>query len=341
MSFYNVPKERLTELKIKDVSIENVYCSVSRIKIGDLLGNSFDITVRDIDSSVKSEEIQNIISQLIEKRGFPNFYGIQRFGIMRPITHIVGKHIVHGNFEEAVMTYIANPIAGEDKETYELRKKLQQTKDFAEALKSYPDTLNFEKAILNRLIVDPEDFVNALKELPKNLLTMFIYAYQSYLFNLILSKRILKKIPLNEAVIGDVIYPIQKGFVSKECILVTKSNIEKVNKQILNDKAVVTAPLFGSDPQFSEGEMGEIERDVIENEKINPQDFIVPEIPYISSYGSRRPILAPLKDIVWKLEDDKLHVGKLALNLKFDLQKGTYATSLLREFMRSNDIRNY
>jgi len=87
--------------------------------------------------------------------------------------------------------------------------------------------------------------------------------------------------------------------------------------------------------------MGEIERDVIENEKINPQDFIVPEIPYISSYGSRRPILAPLKDIVWKLEDDKLHVGKLALNLKFDLQKGTYATSLLREFMRSNDIRNY
>jgi len=29
------------------------------------------------------------------------------------------------------------------------------------------------------------------------------------------------------------------------------------------------------------------------------------------------------------------------LNLKFELRKGCYATSLLREFMKADDIRSY
>ena len=106
------------------------------------------------------------------------------------------------------MSYVANPIEGEEKESYELRKQLDKTHDFAEALKSYPNKLNFEKAMLNKLVVNPKDFVGALKELPNNLLTMFVYAYQSYLFNGILSERIRKKIPLNEAIVGEIVLPI-------------------------------------------------------------------------------------------------------------------------------------
>ena len=239
------------------------------------------------------------------------------------------------------MSYIANPLEGEDKESYKLRNRLEKTHDFSEALKTYPNQLNYEKAMLNKLVVNPKDFVGALKELPKNLLTMFVYAYQSYLFNKVLSERIRKKIPLNEAVVGDIVLPIRRGVCDENSIRVKENNIEKVNKQISKNKAAVSGILFGSDSIFSEEKMGEIEHKIIDKEKIDYRDFIIPDIPYISSAGSRRPIVGFVRDLDFKLNIDELHKDKKTLFLKFKLQKGCYATSLLREFMKAYDIRNY
>jgi len=340
MSFYKVDIEKLSQVKIKDVEIENIYQSDRPVKIGAHIGNKFEIIVRNINSA-SLNNIDDIYFTLIRLSGFPNFYGIQRFGIIRPVTHIVGKYIVKEDFEKAVMTYIANPIKGEDEEIYQLRKDLQETYDFAKALSNYPSQLNFEKAILNKLVVNEKDYVGALKELPKNLLTMFVYAYQSYLFNKILSTRIKDKIPLNEATVGDLILPIRKGIIDQSEIIVKKNNIEKVNKQISKGKAAVSGVLFGSDSVFSEGQMGEIEHKIIEQEKIDKRDFIIPDIPFISSSGSRRSLLGFVKNLSYELIDDDLSKEKKALKLNFELQKGCYATSLLREFMKAKDIKNY
>jgi len=339
MSFYKISRKDLTKIEIKDVEIENIYRSNRPIKIGDLYGNRFEIFIRDIDD-VNEEQLQDAVSFINSNGGFPNFYGIQRFGVIRPITHIVGRNIIDGDFENAAMVYVANPITGEEVDTFKLRKKLEKTRDFSWALKSYPRYLNFEKAMLNKLVVDSEDFVGAFKELPKNLLTMFIFAYQSYLFNKILSRRIQRKLPINAAVVGDVILPVRKDVIDRG-ISVTESNIEKVNKQIYKGKAFVSAILFGSDSKFSEGEMGEIEHKIIDEEKIDLRDFIIPDVPYLSSKGSRRPILSNVKDLDFKLIDDDINKGKHSLKLKFELSKGCYATSLLREFMKTDDIRKY
>jgi len=341
MSFKNITKDELKDIKLKDVSFDNIYSSNKAVNIGKLIGNKFRIVIRNIDKNVSSNQIQKIVLYLKEQGGYPNYYGIQRFGVVRPITHLVGKHIVQGDFEKAVMKYIGYPIEGEPDETYELRKELEKTKDFSKALDSYPVYLNFEKAILNKLVLDPNDFVSALKELPKNLLTMFINAYQSYLFNKILSKRICQNIPLNKAIIGDIIIPIRKDKKSDDFIFVKQSNIEKVNKQISKKKAFVSGLLVGNNPIFSNGEMGEIEHSIIEQEKIDYRDFIVPEISFISSSGSRRALFATITDFDWKLKSDKFNKGKQELNTKFELQKGCYATSLLREFMKSSDAMSY
>lgn len=341
MSFYNISSDTLSTVRIKDVAIKNIYRSEKPIKIGDLYGNIFRIIIRNIDTNVKSNHIENIAVHLENLGGFPNFYGVQRFGIIRPITHIVGKHIINGDFEKAVMTYIAHPIKGENEETYQLRYELEKSHDFSKALKSYPSFLNFEKAILNKLVKNPEDFVGALKELPKNLLTMFINAYQSYLFNRILSKRIRNNIPLNKAIIGDIILPVRKNVIDTAGILVTKSNIEKVNKQVTKNKAFTSGLLFGSDSIMAKGEMGEIEHKIIEHEKLEYKDFIISEIPFLSSSGSRRSLLAVVHELNWKLNNDDFNSDKQALTLNFELQKGCYATSLLREFMKAKDVRHY
>ena len=123
--------------------------------------------------------------------------------------------------------------------------------------------------------------------------------------------------------------------------MVTSSNIEKINKQITKNKAAVTGLLIGCDSIFSKGEMGEIEQTIIKQEKVDYRDFIIPKIPFLSSKGSRRPILGMLNKIDWKLHNDALQNNKKTLTLTFELQKGCYATSLLREFMKSKNARDY
>jgi len=87
--------------------------------------------------------------------------------------------------------------------------------------------------------------------------------------------------------------------------------------------------------------MGEIEQAVIERGKIDYRDFIIPKIPFLSSRGTRRSVLGRINKIDWKLQKDTLQSDKQAVTLKFELQKGCYATSLLREFMKSENARDY
>jgi tRNA pseudouridine13 synthase len=341
MSFERVSSEHLSQINIKDVSFKNIYQSDIPVRIGDLLGNRFEITIRNIDATIVPEQIKKLIAPFKTWGGFPNFYGIQRFGVIRPITHLVGKYIIQGDFEKAAMTYIAHPVNTENEVTYALREELEKTRDYTKAFHSYPDTLNFEKAMLNKLIQNPEDFISSFKELPKNLLLMFINAYESFIFNKILSERIRRKIPIHQAVVGDIIFPIRKNIIINEIIPVKESNIDKVNKQISKKKAVVTGLLVGYNTIFADCEMGEIEHTIIDSHRIDPRDFIIPEIPFLSSSGSRRPLLALLPSIEWKLRIDEFSKNYQALSLHFELQKGCYATSLLREIMKSNDPRNY
>jgi tRNA pseudouridine13 synthase len=341
MSFDHVSPDLLSRVNINDVSFENIYQSNVPVRMGNLLGNNFDITIRNIDASVTATQVKKLVSPLESWAGFPNYYGVQRFGVVRPITHLVGKYIVQGDIEKAVMTYIAHPVIGENETTFALREDLEKTRDYSKAFHSYPDSLHFEKAILNNLIQNPTDFADALQGLPKNLLLMFVNAYESILFNKILSERIRRKIPIQKAIVGDLIAPVKTQGVTEEYIPVTDNNLEKVNNQISKKKATVTGLLLGYETVFAAGEMGEIEHKIIQEEKIDPRDFIIPEIPFLSSSGTRRSLLGFITSLEWKLHNDDLYDEKQALTLQFELQKGCYATSLLREIMKSADPKNY
>ena len=60
MSFYNIPEEKLSHIKIKDMTMENIYSSDRPIKIGDLYGNKFEITVRSINRNIKPKKVKGI-----------------------------------------------------------------------------------------------------------------------------------------------------------------------------------------------------------------------------------------------------------------------------------------
>ncbi len=331
-SFENVPPEGLKTLRMKDLEVLDVYPSDRPLQIGDLLGNRFRIVVRDLalPQEKAAAVVDETAQQLRSRGGFPNFFGVQRFGSVRPITHVVGRHLVRGEFKEALDTYVANPIEGEGPESYVVRAALRDTGDIQAALRSYPKSYGFEKAILNHLAAHPDDPVGALRQLPFHLLTMFVHGYQSYLFNRILSERMRRGIPIHEPVAGDLVLPADKrGLPDRDrTIDVTCDNLDRVAERCREGKAWVSAILFGSEPEFAGGEPGRIEKEVVASERCRPEDFIIPEIPRISSKGTRREICAPIRGLETQVVGENLRV-------QFDLTRGAYATCLLREFRKS------
>ncbi len=331
------PVEAVRALSMHQVVVEDVYASKKHITIGDLIGNSFRIKLRD--TALKGDEMANAVEQTRKELetlgGFPNFFGVQRFGAIRPVTHLVGKHIVHGDFEKAVMIYIGNPNDEEDECSRLPRQRLQETMDFETAMQEFPRTLTFERMLIGWVLRNPGDWSGAIRTLPPNLQMMFVHAYQSYLFNLILSERIRRGIPLDRPIVGDVVLPADRsGYADHDKpVPVTKFNLDLVEKSVREHKAYVSGVLFGSESKFAEGEMGEIERDVITTEGVELKDFIVPQIAECNSRGSRRELLSPFKDL-------KLQCAEDTVDMAFTLGKGCYATVMLREFMKS-DLLDY
>jgi len=330
MSF-KADAERLDDIELKDVKITDTMTSHRSLHLGIHRGNDFRIVIRNMDvDDEQAKEIADSTGQIImEKGGFPNWFGIQRFGALRPITHEVGRYIVRSDYEKAVKSYIANPMDAENEDCREARQFLEDTWDYEEALKIYPGNLYFEKTMIKYLKDHPEDYIGSLKKLPRNLRTMFVHAYQSYLFNRMVSIRLKEGYPLNDVLVGDIILPADRsGLPNKDTsVEVTEKNIGKASEMVKKNKAYVSAPLVGAHTEFSKGIQGEIEKKVIDEENIKREDFIVPELRDVSSTGTRREVLSMVRDLTWELD-------RGGLKLEFGLNKGCYATTLLREFMK-------
>jgi len=335
MSF-NAPIEAVQSLAIPDVEILDAYRARRMISIGDLVGNRFKIGVADTDAGVDAKATcDSVKAKLDSIGGFPNFFGIQRFGSVRPITHLIGKDLIRGDFEGAVMRYVANPMDEEGSEANDARRALQETRDFERAFREFPMKLSFERTMIGHIKDHPADYVGALRLLPYNLLMMFVHAYQSFLFNRILSERIRKGISLREPEVGDLVLPLSKTNVPDHdnSILVSVDNLEKATRNAKEGKAFVSGLLYGTESVFADGRMGEIERKIVEAEEISKLDFQIVGLREASSKGSRREILSSYKDLA-------INVGEGEATFQFTLTKGCYATTLLREFMKA-EINQY
>jgi TruD family tRNA pseudouridine synthase len=104
-----------------------------------------------------------ITEEIVKQGGVPNYFGVQRFGDIRPVTHKVGEALARGNIEEAVFIYLALPFPGELDRTRETREKLWVNRDIPAALKEFPEYLRYEVAMLNYLVEHPaESFRSSL-----------------------------------------------------------------------------------------------------------------------------------------------------------------------------------
>jgi tRNA pseudouridine13 synthase len=194
--------------------------------------------------------------------------------------------------------------------------------------------------MLHHLVETPADFAGAFQQLPLKLQLLFVQAYQAYLFNRFLSQRLRHGFSLNVAEVGDYVVSVERSGLPmpKTGKLVTLDSLVDVNASVKAGKMRVALPLVGYGQRLSEGEMGRIEAEILEEENVEPACFRVQELPRISGKGELRAVVSPLRDFKIKevFHDDESQKA-LRVKLGFTLFRGSYATMLLRELMKSDD----
>lgn len=331
--------EDVAKVHVKDLEIRPLGYVHERLSPYYLLGNHFTIKIKNINhiESIVEKRIAQTAEMINSAGGLPNFFGHQRFGTTRPITHLVGKAIIQGALEEAAMLFLAKPSAHEHPASRNARGELQTTGNFKQALHIFPRQLRFERLMLSHLVEKPDDFVGAFKRLPIKLQALFVQAYQSYLFNRFLSERIKRGFCLNEAEAGDYVVNVERSGLPMVNVakMVGTNVVAEANEQIKSGKMRVALPLIGIKQKPSQGVMGQIERQILEEEGIQTDKFTVNEISKVSGRGGVRAVLTPVQSF-------KLHCvsatspsqNQTQAVMSFMLLRGSYATVFLREIMK-------
>ncbi|RLJ08373.1 MAG: hypothetical protein DRP16_01560 [Candidatus Aenigmatarchaeota archaeon] len=223
----------------------------------------------------KGNEFEIVVRNITKKpkkiKWFVNYFDVQRFG-KNLNNQLVGKLIIQKKFREAC-------------------KLLPETKEHLEKHKN--------------------DFVGALRTIPKRTLRLLCNSYQSYLWNIIVSE-ILKTYKHRV-----LVFPL--------------GNLAVPARKVKNRKIWV--------PGFS-SELNKEEKAVLKREGVKKQDFRVKEMPELFLPGNPRDMIIDISPEIGKLERDELNKNKKKCKVRFFLPKGSYATMALKHMFIGKQSNN-
>ncbi|MEK6892476.1 MAG: tRNA pseudouridine(13) synthase TruD [Nanoarchaeota archaeon] len=170
-------------------------------------------------------------------------------------------------------------------------------KDFKKAVELILENEGgIELQIKEYLKNNKNDYAGALRLIPLKTRKLFIHSYQSLLFNRTIDEYL-------------------------------KNNKEE--KKIKN----IQVPIIGFNLELNSiknKELKNIIKKIVEEEKISPRDFIISQMPELTSEGTSRNLFFELNDLkVLETSEDGLNESMKKIKINFTLPKSCYATTLL------------
>ncbi len=188
-------------LQSKGIYLGNMEYVSEDIRLGFLRGNKFTITMRNVEGD--DDTIRKAVEE-ISKTGFINYFGLQRFGTSSISTHTIGKALLKGDWKGA-FDLILKPRSGDFSDTRAAKDLYYVDNDIEGAAAAMPFSEVAEQTLLRGLLKHgPTNFLNAIFMINRKLRSMYIHAYQSYLFNKAASKRV-SEFDRDFAVEGDLV----------------------------------------------------------------------------------------------------------------------------------------
>tara|TARA_B110000014_G_scaffold209864_1_gene161520 strand:- start:190 stop:1386 length:1197 start_codon:yes stop_codon:yes gene_type:complete len=262
----------------------------------DMLGNYFEIQISGLTES---------LPLFTNDEKILNFFGYQRFGSKRPITHLIGKSIVKGDYEEA-LEYLLNFSSKYDSEKNNiLRKLISERKSESEIIELLPYSMDIERNLLKQLSKD-NDPKHAIRSIPLTLRRFYVQAYQSFLFN--------KTLSLAYEFEEELFLPITDDVCFDKNSMLGKFENEPTQK--------LAMPLVGHS-YYKKSRFDYYIKKILKDELLTPKDFLIKDFQELSIEGGFR--------------NTSINYSNFEINeniVKFQLSRGSYATIVLREILK-------
>lgn len=265
---------------------------------GNMVGNRFDIVVRGcvpLDGISLDDTILN-------------YYGYQRFGARRPITHLVGRAIISGDMEEAVRLVLSETSPFDTEHSNQLRRMMADPAGYAQCLEELPHSMDIERNLLSSLM-DGQEPDRAFRSIPLYLRRLYVQAYQSYIFNLTMTSAASHGYDVASPHNGDVCFDTSGRL----------GVCDRLGRQRL------AIPMVGYS-YYKKTRFHDVISDVLDTEGILPKDFYVRHMQEVSSEGGFRQAILTCSDV--DISTDRLC---------FTLSRGSFATVALREVIKPTD----
>lgn len=305
--------EKVLNLELDGIRVVAAQRHINKLKLGHLRGNHFRIVIQGVTGDVA--HIVPAVLDVIDKRGVPNFFGMQRYGVQGN-SHLIGAALLKGEWRGVVDRLIGEAALVRDAEWSAAIAAYHQG-DLSEALRLFPRHCRSERDVLQRLIGHPGAYEKACAALHPRLKKLYLSAVQSFLFDQVVARRIKR---LDEVITGDLACKHSNG----ACFLVVDAAAEQERAAVFEISP--SGPMFGSKMKQPEGAVRELEQEILEQAELDTSLFALPGTLRLE--GERRPLRIPVGDLSWSATGDTVTV-------EFSLPKGSYATSLVRELTKT------
>ena len=299
-------------LQIPGVTILSAHLHHNKLRPGHLAGNRFRIRIHQPEAEALPRAEAALC--MLEKIGVPNRFGEQRYGAQGN-SHRIGRAILREDYNVAIDEIIGDP-AEITHPGWQQATAAYRSGDLHTAIETLPRHCRPERRLLE-MIRDGKSPKKAVRDMPRKLLRLYLSAYQSSLFDLLLNMRMDS---LNQIWLGDLAYKHING----ACFLVT----DPVTEQPRADSFEIspTAPLFGYKTKLAEGLAGQHEQELLDKEKLTLKSFHLSG--GLAMDGERRSLRVPIHAPEATMEGTDLLVS-------FSLPKGSFATTVLAEVMKT------
>lgn len=318
MSLEHADPDKLAAYKDPQVEVIWVGRHRNKLRTGHLAGNRFLIRIRSVLPDPSLVASARRILSVLERRGVPNFFGKQRFGA-RNDTALLGEKLFRGDGPGFVALFLGRPLPDDPPDCKAAREAFDAG-DCESALAAWPRTYRNERACLKVWMRSRNPF-QAIRIVDKRLRRFYVSAFQSLLFNEILSRRL---DTLDRVFAGDLAMRTDSHGV----FLVENETVEQPRAQAF--KISPTAPLVGRRCRFAQGEPGRIEREVLASYGLSPDDFS--HVHTVEIPGERRPLRFRISG--WSVSDGVDQHGPY-VEVSFSAPSGCYATIVLGEIMKA------
>lgn len=289
----------------------------NKLKTGHLLGNRFVIRIRGVGEA-QLPDAQAVFDVLC-RRGVPNYFGVQRFGARRD-THLLGEALVRDDREGFLKIFLGTPQAVDSQD-------MRAARDYFDAgcleraLKLWPRQFEDQRKALLMFRKTGRAGV-AIGAVDKRMKRLYISAFQSAVFNDILARRIES---IDTLVLGDMACKTDTGGVFYVEDLSTDQ--PRADRGEISPTGMV--PGFRSN--FANGVQGEIEHEVLARRGVELDMF--KNLGPLKAKGTRRILR-------YCLHEPSISAGRDGngdfIEVRFCAPAGCYATSLLREMMKTD-----